>query len=305
MQYLFGSYTRISFLLLLGTGFQVSAAPFGVASGFTVFSIGDVTQENSDIEGRLAAGGNVNLTNFSVGSRLKTDGTRLDLIAGGDLTFRQGQVANGSATYGGIGTFISFGSPNGDVIQTDPAIDFAAAKAALIRESNSYAALGGTNVTREYTSLYLRGSDTGLNVFYLAPGSFAGIYSLNISVPTGSTVLVNVAGLDNKLTGGMSTGGLGAEKVLFNFFETTSLQLSGMGFQGTILAPKAAMTFNNGNIDGSLIVASLTGTGESHYRLFNGTLPAAHTETPEPATWCLAGVTLVLLVAIRGGRPRS
>src|SRR5690606_23275872 len=44
------------------------------------------------------------------------------------------------------------------------------------------------------------------------------------------------------------------------------------GIKGTLLAPNASVNFNNGHIDGSLIVGSITGTGESHNFLFEGSI---------------------------------
>jgi len=54
------------------------------------------------------------------------------------------------------------------------------------------------------------------------------------------------------------------EKVLFNFYQATSLNIYAVSVSGSILAPQAAVQFDDGNIDGSIASASFNGTGEIH-----------------------------------------
>src|SRR6516165_2439546 len=83
--------------LLSGTG-----GALGVAGDFNVFVLGQVTQSYTDCEGRLAAGGDVRLTGYGIGSALSNSaGQRDDLVGGGGLTYNQGQVFNGNIVYGG------------------------------------------------------------------------------------------------------------------------------------------------------------------------------------------------------------
>jgi choice-of-anchor A domain-containing protein len=42
--------------------------------------------------------------------------------------------------------------------------------------------------------------------------------------------------------------------------------------KGTVFAPHAALDFDNGAIDGQVVVASITGTGEFHDHAFTGDL---------------------------------
>ena len=47
--------------------------------------------------------------------------------------------------------------------------------------------------------------------------------------------------------------------VLWNFYHTEVLTISGTSVQGSILTPKANVTFMNGNINGSLAAYNLMG----------------------------------------------
>src|SRR5215472_6971420 len=59
---------------------SVTGNALGVAGAFNVFVLGQVTQSYTDSEGRVAAGGNVSLTGYGIGSALSNSaGQRDDL----------------------------------------------------------------------------------------------------------------------------------------------------------------------------------------------------------------------------------
>ncbi len=75
--------------IVLGFSAQASAFSLGPASDFNVFVLGDIEQNDVDTEGRMAAGGNVTLSDYGVGVELtNSNGTRNDLIVGGNLITR-------------------------------------------------------------------------------------------------------------------------------------------------------------------------------------------------------------------------
>ncbi len=55
--------------LFLGFAQTAKAAELGAASGYNVFVLGDIQQQYTDIEGKLAAGGNINYIG-GIGSKL-------------------------------------------------------------------------------------------------------------------------------------------------------------------------------------------------------------------------------------------
>ena len=88
------------------------------------------------------------------------------------------------------------------------------------------------------------------------------------------TAIVNVRGNSSIFmqTGSFTLTGTNAYRVLYNFGTDTEVTIKNVGVKGSLLAPSAAVTFDNGHIDGTLVAASLSGTGESHEYLFDGTI---------------------------------
>jgi choice-of-anchor A domain-containing protein len=288
------------------------ATPLGSATDFNVFLFGNITQSNVDVTGRLAVGNNATLTNFGVGSALNNpaSGTRYDLIVGNTLNYNNGQVFHGSILYNN-GSLSGVGTPNGVTLQSNAVsaasgINFAQTATDLqnlsLQLSNLPGQIAGIPVNNQLT---LSGSNTDLNVFQVAAGVFNGsINTFNINAPSSSTVIINVLGASNTFqNGGAFINGVqsatAGQRILFNFVNTTSLTISSYGFRGSILAPQAAVSFNNGSLDGQLIAQSLSGNGESHNYLFQGNInglnPAA--SVPEPST-LLSGIALVGLALV-------
>jgi choice-of-anchor A domain-containing protein/uncharacterized repeat protein (TIGR01451 family) len=266
--------------LLSGTG-----GALGVAGAFNVFVLGQVTQSYTDSEGRVAAGGDVRLTGYGIGSALPNSaGQRDDLVVGGRLTYDQGQVFNGNIVYGGTGVLQNVGLPNGTARQGAP-VDFAAARTQLDALSAAFAGLAANGTAADtYGTLRLAGADPILDVFSLSAGELASANGLNITAPTGATVLVNVSGAAAQMQYfGMTVSGTDQQHVLFNFPDAASLTMAGISVQGSVLAPGADVTFSNGNLEGTLVAGTLTGSGEFHNFPTLAEIPAqVPAQTPAP-----------------------
>jgi choice-of-anchor A domain-containing protein len=193
---------------------------------------------------------------------------------GANITFTSGQVANGNAVYAGTGTFTNVrfrhGSPRQGSI-----IDFNAAGQYLRDASTRWATLATNGTIGWQSNQYtLTGSNPGLNVFNISGANLARTTRLTINAPAGSTVLVNVDGSSVSLQNfGITVNGTMREKVLYNFTQATSLSINGLGLDGSLLAPRAALNFAAGQINGNVIVASFSGGGTINVRLFTGCLP--------------------------------
>ncbi len=61
--------------------------------------------------------------------------------------------------------------------------------------------------------------------------------------------------------------------IFWNMPNATNLSSNGIAIKGSLLAPYANASLNNGNIDGSLMVLNLDGNIEAHNYLFSGCLP--------------------------------
>ncbi|MBY0014719.1 choice-of-anchor A family protein, partial [Paenibacillus typhae] len=262
----------------------------GVAGKYNVFILGDLKGYHSDSEGRMAAGGNITLTQggYSVGHSLsEAERSEMDsLVAGGNLSYEMGEV-NGNAVYGG--TYTGTGKPRGGtgtLRKEANVINFVSEFALLRAKSQELAALTVNGKTEDnYGNIKLTGTDPALNVFSVSGSALTGANELRITAPEGSTAIVNIDGASVTFKNGNGLTGVSQNKVLYNFPQATALRLESIGVMGTVLAPNAAITFNNGQINGSMIGASLEGSGEFHHKPYtgrdNGT-PATPTPSPSP-----------------------
>ena len=133
--------TRLTFDTLEAR--EVPATGLGVASDYSAFILGDMNVRYSDIGGRVAVGGNATITGYSIGTGLTdSNGTRDDLIVGGNVDFTNGQIFNGNVVHGGTGHFDMFGNPNGSERQGN-IIDFAKARTDLTNMSNTWSGMAG------------------------------------------------------------------------------------------------------------------------------------------------------------------
>ena len=272
--------------------------PLKIVQDFNVFILGNSTHRYTDVEGRLAVGGNASFSGYSVGNRMgNSGGTRDDVIVGGTLSYSNGTVANGNVVSGGPATLSSLNIPNGSYRQ-DNVVDFATQEAYLQGLSRYWADLapnGSTNV-QYYGStaqITLTGTDPQLNIFTLSGSDVAAAHAFIINAPGGSTVLVNISGTNDRMQYfGFSLNGPNRRHVLYNFYEANNLRLGGISVEGTVLAPFAAIAFPHGNINGTLIGASLSGSGEAHHHPFAGDIAAPKTvldivEVSSPAINCI------------------
>jgi len=295
----------IAATMVLGLSTQANAINLGIASDYNIFVLGDVNQSNTDSEGKVAIGGNVKFSNFYAGMELPTDGNNGDvLIVGKNLAFQNGQV-RGNAVYGETGELTNVTLEDGGTLRQDNPIDFAAASQELQALSQFLGGLEATGTTEiAHGGITLTGSDEDENIFHLNASDLSTANNFNIDVTPGSTVIVNVSGDEASLqnVGFNFNGGIDQrQNVIYNFHEARDLSASGIGIQGSILAPFAAFDFNDAQINGNLITASLTGGGQSNNYLFNGDFPDPISETvPEPAT--LAGLGLVAALGVASRR---
>lgn len=247
----------------------------GPADGFTIFTIESYQANNTDCTGRIAVGGPATYTNFGVGSALDNSyGTRDDLIVAGTLSWNNGQSFNGNVQVTGSANMNNVGIPNGSV-GNDVSIDFDTAEEELQLLSNAlFSTPANGSASNSWGQLTMTGTDPNINIFYLSQSDLHPLWGMTITVPQGSSVLVNVNHHTMQLSNfQLVLNGCSASDVLFNFPIANSVQLSGIGWQGTILAPSANIQFNNGQIDGALVCRTIQGNGESHHAPFIGDLP--------------------------------
>jgi choice-of-anchor A domain-containing protein len=244
-------------------------------SDYNLFLLEDYTGGH-DVVGKVAAGGNITMEDFAVGTGLLSSEIANTLVSGGNLTLNRG-VVWGDAVYGGTYTGNCSVHFQRGALSSGTPIDFNARFASLQNLSAQLASLpvNGSTVLETWGGVMLQGTDTDVNVFEVQASAFTGATLLSITAPTGSFVVVNILGTSAAFSsfGHEFHGGIDQHGILYNFVDATSISADGYGFWGTVLAPYADVTFNNGSWDGGMYARSLTGNAEGHInRLTNRTI---------------------------------
>jgi choice-of-anchor A domain-containing protein len=278
-------------------GFTVAATSHDGAGVFDLIVAGNYTNNGTQLGGGDAyVGGNMNWTDPSIPHNAYVAGNFTNNSSGGSVggtVYYAGSYSSGDSLNHVKTSASSMPAP----------INFASAETSLDALSSALAGeQANGSVSHTHSTYTLTGTDASLNVFDLTASSYSGA-TININAPSTSTVVINVAGsADSFVNGSINLNGLSADNVIFNFNSASTLLLSGIAFNGTILAPNAAFTGNWGQLNGELIADSATGTTQFNDFAFTGnlgsagggnTLPAS---TPEPSTWLLlAGGCLAIV----------
>ena len=307
----------------------------GAAADYSVFVREDYSAVNTQLEGRLAAGGNASVSNWAVGVAGAPDAGRVDMVVGGDLTVAgNAQIPNGSGTYGGTLNG-SLPSPNGTVTRADPPFSFDDEMTAQEVRSDALGQLdaNGTVSGPTYGAMELIGTDAERNVFTLDATTLQTAQRVLIRVPPGSTTVINVTGstygsavevqlVSVEFWNGSSYQQLGddpgaelnalRDATLWNFPQATAVQVGpGVAWQGSVLAPFADVRLEgNTQLYGQVVGRSLTGSGTVRDRHFAGCLPPVDPE-PEPGvalaldSICVDPVTDTVAVRVRNDTARA
>lgn len=326
-----------SIMLALSTTLPTlaSASWLSPADDYNLFLSGDLTS-NSDTQGRIAAGGNITLNNYSVG--LLSASSDYSLVAGGNVNFQSGSIHNGG-TYSSGNTHlnhhsvagnvtsqgnVSFGSGGGSVsgsissnsLAASPA-NFASSFSYLNNASNTLGGMANTgavfvNSGAGYANITLTGS-SALNVFSIDSALLASATSLTFDVGN-NAALINVTGSSVSMGGfGINNGGNDGSNILYNFYEADSLSIENLGLFGSILAPDAELTFDSGQINGTVVAQSMYGSGQFNYNPFGygdpfspqTPLPTAPVPVSEPQTLLLLGSGSLLLLGLNRRRKKN
>lgn len=299
----------IATLVLAAAPFTVSAATLG--SSYSAFIFDNATVKGSSINGGIATGGSASFTSVSVNGST-ADASRYDVVTGGALSFNDGSISKGSAIAGGAAEtsrYNAYGSVYSNVgnARVSSIVDFTDEIALLTKSSAYWGSLESTG-TAEYKwgGYLLSGTDCDLNVFNLDAKLLDAVSYMNLTVPTGSTVLLNVFGENAGLTNMGFSGLPDAANVIFNFVDATSLTITGVSVPGTVIAPHANVNFLSGDMVGQLIAKSLTSSYGTSFngKAFAGALsgpsiidPAVDpgAAVPEPQTYVMAAAGLLAI----------
>jgi choice-of-anchor A domain-containing protein len=257
-----------------GTGGTHEECPWvcipSAIEGANLIVLNDAAPSGADVEGRMYVGHNAT---FPGGYAVNAAGTEAGtndyaLVVGNDLTVNGGTV-NGAIAFGGEmnGSITA----TGGITNATP-VDFVELTDDMLYWSDTLAASEPNGTVSGGAGLTLTGTDTDINVFEVDASALAAASSLSITVPDGSTVVINVIGTEVSITNmGFSYIGTDSQHVIFNMPQAETVFMSGISLQGTLLAPRADLNFENGNAEGQTIVYNLvTGGGEYHPYYFEG-----------------------------------
>ncbi|MEW6599665.1 MAG: choice-of-anchor A family protein [Nitrospirota bacterium] len=273
----------------------------GSAGNYNAFIYGDMNVWTTESLGRVAAGGNISMYNYGVGSAASP--AEYSIVGGGDILFQQGVVYNGGIFAEGDVTLSHptvFGNvtANGAINHTPTdgtitgikqayagaasPVDFDVEFDYLKWVSGSLSTMtanGTTNIT-PWNAITLTGS-SDINVFSLDVTDINSAVSLTFNIGADDVAIVNISGTGADFSGFGISGYEGKQgNILYNFYGADLLNIQNIGVKGSVLAPYANVGFNSAHIDGTLIANSLTGTGEFHQYEFDYNVPVV----PEPVS---------------------
>ncbi len=252
----------------------------GPAKDYNLFVLKDYTAPSSDTEGKVAVGNDCNISNYSVGDKLpNSNGTEDVLVVGHNLYFESGRVFNGNVVYGNYAQLTPFvASIDEGTLRKDSVINFNAAAAYLLGLNSQLAQYGVNGASgMQFGKLSLIGSDPTLNVFKIWCDTLTMANDLEISVPNGASVLVNIYGNNAYWNGGLNVYGTPYTNVLYNFVEADSITIASIDVRGSILAPRTSVNFISGVQNGQMVAKNAYGTGQYNNILFRGNIPVDST----------------------------
>lgn len=254
----------------------------GAAGDYNVFLFEDFDGESSDIQGKAAIGGDAWFENYGIASKESSGGTVLSV--GGRGAFDSVQIYGGDGELGGTCSLSEVGVPEGDLTcELGTAVFDTTEHQSDLEDLSEY--LGDLDDTgaigvSDWGVVSLGAGSDDVEVFNLdldkitASMAFStDIRTMNIKAGADQTVVINLTGDTTTFMDAMGFrlyGGVGEEDIVFNFPDTTALRVNAVTVPGSVLAPFADVSFDNGNIDGTLVAISAKGGGEFHSVPFAG-----------------------------------
>jgi choice-of-anchor A domain-containing protein len=290
---------------------QATVIDLGVANGYSAFIFGNIGSSSASgftsVGGSLAAGGNIYLDSYSVGTNKKPGSAANTLVAGGNLNIGNGTI-NGTGVYGvsnanGSVTAPSW-YPTGTFSKGNAStLDFAAAQQQLTTLSGDVAKLqsNGT-VISQYGGFKLVGDvNADVNVFTIAANDLHNLTLDVSSLKSTASIIINGTATNITMSGGFDNFGNFADRTLFNFANATTTSLSNAGVNGSILAPNSAFS-GSGSLNGTLIANSVSSINYGHVSM-NGSGFTTVSAVPEPGTYAMLLAGLGLLAFVRRRTP--
>jgi choice-of-anchor A domain-containing protein len=292
-------------LTLIGACSQAQASPinFGLDPSLNLLVLSNMNVSSSDVEGRVAVGGNASLSSYSINT--KTGASALyagtGLTVGGNLNFSSGSVWGGAAIGGGYAQSASGTVLGGVSTGSTGGFDFAGERLRLNDLSVNLDLLANTgSATDQWGTLHFDASGKMLAVFDISASD--ALKSMQIdSLLDGAQVLINVHGSSVDF-GNHGYTGFNKGQVVFNLPEAASVLLNG-GINASLLATQATVGMGWGQINGQVVVNNWNSSVQVNDAPLPGArAPAPVNRLPEPESLALMGAALAALAWVRRRR---
>jgi choice-of-anchor A domain-containing protein len=286
---------RLALISTLFAAFAAHAAPItlGLDASLNLLALGNMNVTSSDVEGRVAVGGNATISSYSIntknGSTALHDGT--GLVVGGNLSFTSGTILGG-VQVGGSYTPTQSGTVKGGV-QSGVGMDFDAERARLAQLSREWDAMANTGTAvNQWGTLHFNAAGQSLAVFDIQAADMAKNMQID-ALAAGAQVLINVHGSTVDF-GNHGYTNFAKGQVIFNLVDAVTVLLNG-GINASLLAVDATVNPGWGQINGQVVVNHWNTSMQVNDAPIPGTTsartPASNT-VPEPASLALAGLAL-------------
>lgn len=292
----------LSFATALFAATAVQAVPIslGLDPGLNLLAFGNMNVASSDVEGRVAVGGNASINGYSINT--KTGASALyagtGLTVGGDLAFTNGTVWGGALVGG------SYAANNsGNVIgtpTTGQGFAFAGEQQRLTALSSSLDAMLNTGTAvDQWGTLHFDAAGRMLAIFDML--ALDALKNLQIDgLADGAQILINIHGSAVDF-GNHGYTGFNKGQVLFNLPDATTVTLNG-GINASLLATNASVGAGWGQINGQVVVKDWNSSVQVNDAPMPVLSSAQVQRLPEPASLALVGLGLAAAAAVRRRR---
>jgi choice-of-anchor A domain-containing protein len=258
--------------------------PLAITNEYNSFALQGTSLNGGSIKGPIASGGTINFNNAGIDVNQQYKGTvPYGVVSGGDISLPEGTVYGNVLVKGTVKDQRNGSIQNGTITYGE-LLDFSKQESYLRGLSDAIANIpSNASEVHQHGNLTVTGN-SAINVVDITTSVLNTLTSSELKVPAGSTVIVNVKE-DGTVPPSLHFPlGSDGSRVLFNFQGTKPLRISQANVYGTILAPRSAITFDGGQVYGTIISDSMTMSSATlFHHPFTGNLPAEIFPLPVPA----------------------